>query len=356
MKKLSLLLVILLLSLGILAGCATDEDGGTGTGVNEGDQSEETIMAALVLNQSLGDGSSSDAMNASLQEASEDFGIEVTTFEALEADKYEEAIRNFAQNDYDIIIAAFPGMSQAIQRVAADFPDITFVHIYSSEDYGLENIISVDYAAWEANYVAGVASALVSETGAIGHIVGSEDDTIVANYNAIVEGAQTVNPDATVERINAATFDDPAKGKEIALSLYNRNVDVIIGDAGKTTLGMIEAAEETGNLIIGDASDHSALAPGNVFMDTFLGFGEMVYNEIELYVNDQFESGIKYADYSNGGIGTFKNKGLAENSENEELVEMLPQVWEEVEELESQISNGDLVIEKQLNLPKKLEK
>ena len=341
-RKFAALALTLTLSCGLLTGCGGD----TSSEGSSSQSSDETLKVALVLTQSLGDNGPSDDMNSAVKRAAEDFGVETTTYEALQPELYEESLRNFAQNGYDMIVASFPAMTEAVSKVAADFPDVKFVHIYSSEDYGLDNVVSIDFACWEANYVCGMAAAMVSESGQIGHIIGNEDNTIRANYHALVEGAQSVNPNATVEQINAGTFDDPAKGKEIALSLYGKGVDVIIGDAGKVTLGIIEAAEETGNYVIGDADDHSSLAPGNVVMDTALGFGAAVYEQIGKLADGTFAPGLGAANYANGGISTTKNTTLADNCTDEALKEKLDDIWAAVSEIESQIADGSLVVEK----------
>lgn len=331
------------MALSLLSGCGGDSSSPSNSSANG---SEGGQKVALVLTQSLGDSGPSDDMNSAVKRAQEELGIEATTYEALQPEQYEESLRNFAQNGYDMIVASFPAMTDAVKKVAADFPDVKFVHIYSAEDYGLDNVVSIDFACWEANYVCGVAAAMASESGQIGHVIGGEDNTIRANYNALVAGARSVNPNATVEQINAGTFDDPAKGKEIALSLYGKGVDVIIGDAGKVTLGIIEAAEETGNYVIGDASDHSSLAPGNVLMDTALGFGAAVYDQISKLVDGTFTAGLGAANYANGGISTTKNTTLAENCTDEVMKEKAPQIWEKVAEVEAQITDGTLVVEK----------
>lgn len=347
-KKVIGSLTIMVMCVGVITGCGQKSDD-VETATQDVDKADKAYKVALVSVQSFGDNGPADDMKAGLNRAADEFGLEVTTYEALQADQYEESLRNFAQNGYDMIVTAFPGMAQPIETVAKDFPDIKFVHIYNSEDYGLENVSSVDFATWEANYVCGVAAALVADANLIGHIVGSEDNTIVANYNALLAGAQSVNPDASVERVNAGTFDDPAKGKEIALSIYDKGAKVIIGDAGKTTLGMIEAAQEIESYIVGDASDHSSLAPGNVLMDTKIGFGNMVYEQIEAMANGGFAAGLTMASYANDGIGTYKNTTLAENLENQDDAGRVAELWEKVKEIEGQIKDGSLAIEKDIS-------
>ena len=208
------------------------------------------MRVALMATGTLGGDPNADDMAAGLQRAVDEFGLkEGTTYETLDPQVFEESIRSFAQEGYDMVIVPWPSYTEVLTNVAPDFPDVKFVQIYNAgHDYEMPNVVAVDFACWESNYACGVVASMISETGKLGHIVGSEDDNIVANYNAYVKGAQSINPDATVERINANSFTDAAKGKEIALSMYNNGIDVILGDAATTTLGMIEAAVETDNL------------------------------------------------------------------------------------------------------------
>ena len=120
--------------------------------------------------------------------------------------------------------------------------------------YLLHLLLAYAYDAWETSYAAGVLAASMSESGILGNVVGYEDDTIIANSNAFLAGAQTVNPNATVKRINAASFEDPAKGKEVGNQLIADGADVIFTDAARTSLGVIEAAQEASGdvFIIGD--------------------------------------------------------------------------------------------------------
>ena len=57
-------------------------------------------------------------------------------------------------------------------------------------------------------------------------------------------GVQAVNPEAKVLVGYAGVFNDPAKGKEVAMAHYNRGADIVYHAAGKTGEGVIEAAKE----------------------------------------------------------------------------------------------------------------
>ncbi len=59
-------------------------------------------------------------------------------------------------------------------------------------------------------------------------------------------------------------FVDPEVGKSLALAQYAAGVDLIYNGAGRTGLGIIEAAKERDKLTIGTSGDQRYLAPGNV--------------------------------------------------------------------------------------------
>ena len=104
-------------------------------------------------------------------------------------------------------------------------------------------------------------AASLSKSGKLGVVSGSDDPTVNAADNGWGQGAVSVNPDVSVEFGVAGSYEDPAKGKEIALAMASRGVDVISTEAAKTQLGVIEGAKENGILVQGDVADNSALYP-----------------------------------------------------------------------------------------------
>src|SRR6185295_2384738 len=98
------------------------------------------------------------------------------------------------------------------------------------------NVRSMVFAANEGSFLVGAAAACASTSGKLGFI----------------GGAKAVNPDATVE-VKYITqppdftgFNDPAKGKAIAKSMYDSGIDVVYAAAGGSGKGLFEAVKETG--------------------------------------------------------------------------------------------------------------
>ena len=97
-----------------------------------------------------------------------------------------------------------------------------------------------------------MAAACASKSGKLGFIGGVENDLIKKFEAGFTAGAQAVNPDATVE-VKYITqppdftgFNDPAKGKAIAKSMYDSGIDVVYAAAGGSGKGLFEAVKETG--------------------------------------------------------------------------------------------------------------
>ena len=61
-------------------------------------------------------------------------------------------------------------------------------------------------------------------------------------------------PDIDVSFTYVGSFEDPAAGKEVALSMADGGVDYIVGDAAKTSIGCIEGAKEAGIAISTDTN------------------------------------------------------------------------------------------------------
>ena len=99
----------------------------------------------------------------------------------------------------------------------------------------------------------------------------------------------------------AGTFADPEIGQSLALAQYAAGVDVIYNAAGRTGLGIIEAAKETGKLTIGTSGDQRYLAPGNVVGNRPKRMDTAVLMLIEELENDQFAPGTRALGLAEGG-------------------------------------------------------
>lgn len=342
-KKIAALLAgVLILSM-VLTAC-----GGEKTETTTDPTDAADLKVAFITPQSTGDNGPVDDIMAAIDRVKADFGVEVQVVEALETADQEDAVRSFAAEGYDVVFTLFQQFVEPVKKIAPDYPDTKFVLIYSTDDFQMDNVVSYAYDAWETSYAAGVLAASMSESGILGNVVGYEDDTIIANSNAFLAGAQTVNPNATVKRVNTASFEDPAKGKEVGNQLIADGADVIFTDAARTSLGVIEAAKEASGdvFIIGDNADHSALAPSAVIADNIYGYGNTLYTQVKDIIDGNFTSGVVVCSLANSISVLQMYDNFGSDGASDELKEKYAAAVEATNAVIEQIKNGEITVER----------
>ena len=96
----------------------------------------------------------------------------------------------------------------------------------------MPNVVTTSYDYYLGCYLSGVFAGHISKSGKIGYIGGISIPPQNADYNALKSGAQSVNPNTTVTGAFAGSFQDPAKGQEIAAQMYGDGIDYIQTDSG----------------------------------------------------------------------------------------------------------------------------
>ena len=215
-----------------------------------------------------------------------------------------------AQARYDVIIGVGFLFSDAMRKVAADYPDVMFacVDFDARPDEVLPaNLAGLRFREEEGSFLVGVMAGLFSETGRIG-FVGGMDIPLIHKFEAgYVAGAKHANPAVSVTVAYAGAtpqaFADPAKGKELALLQFGRGVDVIYHAAGSTGNGVIEAAREVNRQAIGVDSNQNYMAPGNVLTSMVKRVDNAVFMTVKSIVYGDFQGGLREFGLADDGIG-----------------------------------------------------
>ncbi|NBR67367.1 MAG: BMP family ABC transporter substrate-binding protein, partial [Actinobacteria bacterium] len=92
---------------------------------------------------------------------------------------------------------------------------------------GLVHLGTYFGAAEEARYLSGIAAGKASPSGKIGYVAAFPIPEVIRGINAFTLGAQSVNPDATVQVTWTKTWFDPTLEKEAAEALLDAGVDVL---------------------------------------------------------------------------------------------------------------------------------
>ncbi|MDK2866947.1 MAG: basic rane protein [Clostridiales bacterium] len=313
-KSVALMLVFLLVGM-MFAGCAQKAEpapAATETTAQETTAPEATtetpapaepmVMGMITDTGGLGDQSFNDSAWMGLEKAEQDFGIERQVLESQSADDYMPNLVSFAEEGVDLIYGVGFLFDESMKTVADKFPDQKFAIIDSS---GLEkdNVAEIVFAENEGSFLVGVIAGLKTETNVIGFIGGMKFPLIEKFEYGFKAGVKSVNPDAEVIVNYADSFEDSAKGKEIALVQHQAGADVIFHAAGGVGAGLIEAAKEEGFWAIGVDQDQSHLAPENVLCSMMKRVDVGVYKVAQSVIDGTFESGTIVFDAKNDGVG-----------------------------------------------------
>ena len=160
-------------------------------------------------------------------------------------------IRQYAQDGYDMIFATSFGYMDPMAEVAAEFPDVKFVHC---SGYKTSDNMSVYFGRiYQARYLAGIVAGRMTKSNIIGYPGAFPIPEVVRGINAFTLGARSVNPKAQVRVVWTNTWYDPVKEREAAVALLDAGADIITQH--QDTVEPQKAAQERGKLSIGYDSD-----------------------------------------------------------------------------------------------------
>jgi len=227
--------------------------------------SDDGLRIALLLPGSLNDGGWNAAAYTGLMQLQEE-GYEVAFTENVGIAAIEEAARNYASEEFDLVIGHGFEFGEPFLRVAPEFSDVKFFVSGKMPDGVTEadlpaNTGFMDYREYEGAYLAGIVAGGMTESNIIGYVAGLEIPTQVSDLAGFVQGVARINPDAKVYGVVTGTFEDPAKGKEAALAQIDMGADIICQSADSTGLGAIEACLERDVKLIGYGGDQYEMAP-----------------------------------------------------------------------------------------------
>jgi basic membrane protein A and related proteins len=225
-------------------------------------------------------------------------------FELQNADQREQALRNFAEAGANPIVAVGFGNADAVGKLAAEFPDLSFVIVDMVVD--APNVRSVVFREQEGSYLVGILAGMASASGK-GGFVGGMDIPLIRRFACgYVGGFKAARPDGEVFQNmtgdTPAAWNDPTKGGELAKSQIDRGADVVYAAAGQTGLGVLQAAKDAGKFSIGVDSNQNPLHPGSVLTSMLKRVDVAVYNAFADHSAGKFTPGIVALGVAEGGI------------------------------------------------------
>ena len=240
-----------------------------------------------------------------LKKAAQDLGIETKVIESNgDATNMDENLRAAAREDYNLIILMTFGFNDTLRLVAPTTPDKFYVCVDCGVDLtGLTNVRDVGFKSHEAAYLLGIAAARLSKTGTIGGVGPVEMPFMQRWLIPFYQGAKTVKPDIkTLDTLWVGSWADPAKAKELALTLSGKGADVINGTAAAGNPGIFEAAKEKNFITTGVDVNECPKAPGLLIDSVVKRVDLVVYNSIKDFLGKTLKPGAVELGIKDGGV------------------------------------------------------
>jgi basic membrane protein A len=228
-------------------------------------------------------------------------GIVLRDIEPGNPTSIEPALRAFAERGYDLIVGVGFAQAPIIETVAKDYPHLQFAIVDGVSE--LPNVASLIFKEQEGAYLVGLLAARTSRTGTIGFLGGMDIGLIHRFEKGYEEGARSVRPGIRIIQnyvgVTDTAWNNPGKGKELALAQIGKGADVIFTAAGNSGLGAFDAVEQAGmvngratHFVIGVDSDQNMVKPGFVLTSMVKRVDNAVYSIVQDVVNRTFRAGF----------------------------------------------------------------
>ena len=287
-----------------------------------------------------------------VKRAEKDLNICLYDVEPGNPTSIEPAMRAFAEKNFDLIIGVGFAQGPIMQKVATDYPNIRFaivdgVIFEADGKTPKQNVASLVFREHEGSFLVGMIAASKSKTGVLGFIGGMDIPLIHRFETGFEEGAKSVNPNIRVidnyVGVTDSAWNNPGKGKELALSQIGQGADIIFTAAGNSGLGAFDAVEQFGKtngeankFVIGVDSNQNGVKKGFVLTSMVKRVDNSVYDVVKEVLNKNFQGGFHVFGLDKDGVA------YAMDDNNAGLIP--DDVLKKVEEARSKIVAGEIKV------------
>lgn len=264
----------------------------------------EPFRVAVVMPSAINDLAFSQSMYDALLRIQDEMGAENFEFVYSEnmfvVDDAAAAIRDYASQGFDLVIAHGSQYGSSLQEIAPDFPETSFAWGTTVDTFGEPNIFAYEARSEEGGFVQGVMAATLSESNVVGIVGPIETGDAKLYIDGFKAGVLSVKPDAQVNVNYIGSFSDVALASEAATTHISAGADVLTGTA-QMVVGAIGKAEENDVLWFGTQSNQTSLAP-SIVVSSQVYHWEGIVNEMITLIKSGTLGGQSFqATLANGG-------------------------------------------------------
>jgi len=291
LRKTVLLLLAIAMVAGVLAACSPAA----------GPTPTKKFKVALVIGL-LGDRSFLDSAARGIGWTKERLpNVETKIVENADVGEQQLAARAMAEEGYDLVITVGYGSADWTSQIANEYPNTKFALVDSA--LNVPNGTGLIFREHDGSFTVGMVAAMLTKTGKVGYVGGMDVPLLRRFQEGYIQGVKYANPNVEVVSGWVGAFNDPTKGKELALTQYQEGVDIIYAAAGKSGEGVIAASKEQGKFSIGVDSDQCYIAPGNVICSMMKMVDVSVFDAIKSLTEGTLQGGNRVYGLQENAVG-----------------------------------------------------
>jgi basic membrane lipoprotein Med (substrate-binding protein (PBP1-ABC) superfamily) len=269
---------------------------------------EGPFRVAVVMPSAINDLAFSQSMYDGLAAIQTEMGADNFEFDFSEnmfvVDDAAAALRDYASQGFNLVIAHGSQYGSSLQEIAPDFPDTSFAWgttVDTFVEQGIDNVFAYEARSEQGGYVNGVIAAGLSESGVLGVVGPIETGDAKLYVDGFAAGARATDPGIRVNINYIGSFSDVALASAAAETHVQEGADAMTGTA-QMVVGAIGVAEANGVLWFGTQSSQTSLAPDIVVASQVYDW-PVVLDEIIAKVKSGQLGGEAFAlTLANGGL------------------------------------------------------
>jgi basic membrane protein A len=265
-----------------------------------------------------------------------DLGLEMAFSESVAVPDVERVMREYIDNDFNIIFTHGGQFVSQTLELAKEFPNVNFI---GEGDAPVEdpppNFWIIDRNFHTGFYSIGALAAKQSQTGKIGYIGGLTLPFSYAEVHAMEQAVNDLGLDVEIKPVWAGNFNDPTKARELTEAMLTEDVDVIVGSLNLGMFGLFEAVKGGEDNVWATAKyvDKTNYAPDNYLTAVVYDWATPL-KEISQKIMDGETGGYYPMQFGTG----FNLQMPVQNSSDE--------INKEIEQIVSDIQSGKIEVVK----------
>ncbi|MCP4046744.1 MAG: BMP family ABC transporter substrate-binding protein [Gammaproteobacteria bacterium] len=306
---------------------------------------EEPLKFAFVSPNPIGGNDMLIMCKTGTEQAAAQHGAEVMILESKDTESREKNLRTAVDEDASIVIVLGWEFNDLLPQFAAEAPDVQFLIVDQCLDELPSNVRCANFKEHEGAFLTGATAALLTKSQHVGAISALDIPFFHRFTDGFAEGARYINPDITVSTRWVGgdnPWQNPERGKELALAMAAEGADQIFTAAAATNYGVFEAAKEHNVFAYGVDINQCPAAPGYIVENLIKRVDVAIMESVDAMLSD---SGEQVLVYGLAGKGVGLVSLTTDTPEESQCVIMEhPDVIEQLKEIQQKIIDGEITI------------